>query len=280
MLQDLFLKGILIPGVISGLIILLLSLVGIHKGRPWIIPLATGGGYAGAHWAITGIPGFPPLESTQWIFIFTPIATGLGIYTASKAGRGPRRSIFISLFIAVLSLALPALMSIPLFKYTWTLSRGIGVVFLWALFLFILWWLMEKVLEGEGPMPYIATLIVMNSAGGIALILSGSIILGQLAGALSAALVPVGIFLLITKGRIYPYGLPPLAAMITGGLWMGGYLFSEMPLWSIALLGLSILAPVICETPYLRRGTPWKKALISGLIAFIPAALALGIASG
>jgi len=270
MIWDLFLKGILIPGGISGAAILILHLFRVR--REMAIPIATGIGYLGAHQAIMGFPQFPPLESTQWIFIFTILALGIGIYAASTGRRAG------SIPMGAISLALPALMAIPLFKYTWSPNKGAGIVLSLAIFIFILWWLMERVLE-EGALPYMATLLIMNSAGGIALILSGSIILGQMAGAFSAALLPPGILLLTDRDRIFLHGLPPIAVTVMGGLWVGGYLFSDLSLWSILLLGFAIFAPMICKIRYLKGETPWKKAIISGLMATIPSALALGMAS-
>ena len=153
-------------------------------------------------------------------------------------------------------------------------AGGLGIV------MFSLWYCLNALLErARGPSSPICLIITF---GGVALVLgmSGSALLGQLGGAVAAALGAAALLAFWRPSFGLGRGATPVLVTLLAGLLLNGYFYAGLMLPCAALLALSPLAAWVGELEGIRTMTKFRAGLIQVAVALffvLPAVLlALG----
>jgi hypothetical protein len=218
---------------------------GRERARGALSPLAIGLAYLSGHLEITGWVTFTPADTTNWLPYFALAAALLGGPCAVLAIRAWARV----LIFAVVSAAALRLLLKPKFQYGWSLGEG----WLWVVCLAFALVLFAVILDALGRRPATAVempaFLLITCAGTFgALMLSGSILLGQFAAVLGAAVFGSLVFTArkVALGR----GIVPVFSLLLGALLISGYFFADLPAASAVLLAFaSVLALVPIGTP-------------------------------
>ena len=249
---------------------------GLAANARWGAPLALGLGYAAGHIALEGSPPLRwALDVKQGLFYLALAGMVFGFLESWR----PRTTWPIRAGRALLSVAAPLFlldfMRDP--KYHW----GPVEALLWnaalALGLFLAWCALEALAERRPgaalPWAWIAVGTLLSGA----LSLAGSVSLGQLAGALTA---PLGTVALLawwrSDVRLSGGGVAPFALVFAGLTWAGHY-SSGLSGASAILLGGALLAPWLVELPGLRTLGPVPRAVLTVVLALVPATAALAL---
>lgn len=227
----------------------------------WAGAVAVACGYAAGHVTTAGWPALPPAEATQWLFFFALITLPAGVLdTLLRPSLLARLGIWLALSAGLLALLLRSKM-----QFSWTPAQSV----LWLLGLAAVMTLLAACLgrlARPGPDAVIALFTAAAVAGGsgVALMLSGSLLLGQLAlvlaGALGVATVIAWFLPDLPLGR----GIVPVAVALLTSLWATGYFYAELPALSAFLLGGAVVLPTL---------VPQSEARMGGRVA--PASLAI-----
>ena len=252
---------------------------GKERARGALSPLAIGLAYLAGHLEITGWVTFPPADTTNWLPYFafaTAVLAALfspaSLFPEGRASARPGREESppsetearrgrVSdgvlklpawarvLIFAVVSAGALRLLLKPKFQYGWSLGEG----WLWVVCLAFALVLSAVILDALGRRPATAVempaFLLITCAGTFgALMLSGSILLGQFAAVLGAAVFGSLVFTArkVALGR----GIVPVFSLLLGALLVSGYFFAELPAASAVLLAFaSVLALVPIGTP-------------------------------
>jgi hypothetical protein len=232
-------------------------------------PVALGLAYLSGHLVITGRVTFPPTDTTNWLPYLALAAAALGASCALVPTRPWARLI---IFAMVSAGALKLLLK-PKFQYGWSLGEG----WLWVAGLVSVFVLLAVILDALGRRTATATempvFLLVTCAGTFgALMLSGSILLGQFAAVLGAAVLGNLVFAVgkVALGR----GIVPVFSLLMGALLVCGYFFADLPLASVIMLAL---APAFALIPI---GQPGKLLafLIRSALVSVPVLAALVVA--
>jgi hypothetical protein len=232
---------------------------GKERARGALVPLAIGLAYLSGHFVITGWITFPPSDTTNWLPYFALAAALLGVACATLTlGAWPRGLIFAAVSAGALRLLLK-----PKFQYGWTPGEG----WLWMACLVCAVVLLAVILDALGRRPAPAVempaFLLLTCAGTFgALMLSGSILLGQFAAVLGSAVFGSLVFTArkVALGR----GIVPVFSLLLASLLVSGYFFAELPAISALLLAFaSVLAlvPIALRSKLLAFGI--RTALVS-----------------
>jgi len=240
-----------------------------ERGRRVLLPLAVGLGYLSGHLFITGRFGFPPADTTNWLPCFALAGAALGAFFPSL-----RLPAWARLFLfAMLAAGSLRLLLKPKFQYGWSLGQG----WTWVVSLAFGIVLLAIVLDALARRPATAValpfyLLLVSAATFGALMLSGSMLLGQFATVLAAAIFGT-IVLTLRRISVGP-AIAPLFSLLLGGLLISGYFFAELPAMSAALLAF---APALALFPSLPPGT-FRAFLIRTALMSLPIIAALALA--
>ena len=272
LLQQL-LPGIIVGAVITGAVLAAAArFPSVHR---WAGAVALGAGYVGGHaMAIGRWPSFPPVEATHWLLYFALAAVILGLLDAFLPDT--RRWLRFFVWLVFNGVFICVLLHSK-WKYAWRLSEGL----LWlggllAIMLFVSA-CFETIAQPSSSRPALSLILAIISAGtSVALMVSGSLLLGQLAlivGTIAtvAWLAACWIPSLSLRRRAVP-----IVVLLLAGLWLSGYFYAELPAVSALLLAAS---PVLALVPF--GNTPlsrkWRSCLPAGLV-MVEVAAAVGIA--
>jgi hypothetical protein len=242
---------------------------GKDRARGALGPLAIGLAYLIGHFVITGWVTFPPADTTNWLPYFALAGALLGAACAVVATKAWARAFIFALISAG---ALRLLLK-PKFQYGWSLGEG----WLWVGCLVCALVLLAIILDALVRRPATAmempALLLITCTGTFgALMLSGSMLLGQFAAVLGGAVFGSLVFTAwkVPVGR----GIVPVFSLLLGGLLVSGYFFAELPLTSAMALAFSptfALIPIGLPNKLLAFGI--RSALVS-----VPILVALGLA--
>jgi hypothetical protein len=256
---------------------------GKERSRSALAPLALGLAYLSGHLVVAGRVTFPPADTTNWLPYFALAVGVLGAFAPEgrasarpgrKESRPFERGAWAYLFIFALAAggALKLLLK-PKFQYGWSVGQG----WMWVACLGSAMVLLAIILDTLGRRTATATempaFLLLTCAGTFgALLLSGSVLLGQFAAVLGAAVFGSLVFTArkVALGR----GIAPVFSLLLGTLLVSGGFFADLPLASAMLLAF---APAIALTPI---GTP-DKLLAFGIrsaLVSIPILVALVLA--
>ncbi|HTC79693.1 MAG TPA: hypothetical protein VK657_13840, partial [Terriglobales bacterium] len=161
----------------------------------------------------------------------------------------------------------------PKFQYGWSLGQG----WLWltglalaVVFLSVVVDLLAQRTPRPIALPAYLLIVCAGTVG--ALMLSGSILLGQLATALGAAIF--GTLVLTIRRIALGKGIAPVFSLTLGALLISGYFFASLPATSAALL---IVAPVLALVP---AGKPaiFRAFVVRAALILVPVVVAVILA--
>lgn len=216
------------------------------RERAWPAPVAVASGYALGEVLARGTPGLAPADATRYLLHVAAAAGALGV---AEGARGlPPAARWGLRAAGAAGAAWLVLFRLPAPGLAETAACAGGALALWSLLAF------------RAPPARALGLAVTAAAGGAALVLARTALLGQLAGAAAAALAAVAA-LSRGPGR----SLAPLGALLLPSLWVLGHLLAELPAWSAVLLSA---APLLAFGPW------W----LAGLLPAFPAGAAVWLA--
>jgi len=208
------------------------------RTRAWPAAVAVGAGYATSHALIRGAPEALPADATQLLFHFALAGALVGVVEdrLPVAARWGAR--------AVLAGIVPWLLLRGLAEHTWESTTeaalwyaglGLGLFLVWS----VLEWRARR-LEGVAQ-PLVFCLVA--GGGAVALAAGRSGVLGQMSGALAAALGPLVLLALLMPKRT-ARGAIPVFVLLLAALAMSGHFFAELPAPSALLVFVAPLAAV------------------------------------
>lgn len=228
-------------------------------------------GYAGAHIAIAR-PSFPPLDVTDR----APIAAAAAcvvVVIESFLAPGAIRYNLTRLILAAITLSLilaPIVLAaddgLPRETVIWMAGSAAVVLAAW----FVLSALPRAGLDSQA---FLAAFLTTAGAS-LVLVISGSLVLGQLAAALAAIMLTAWA---ITWGKLTPGYLPVALAVVTC-LVLVGFVYASVPAGSAACLAVAPATAWLTRIGPLRRLGPWATAAISSIAVLIPVGIAIGLA--
>ena len=239
---------------------------GKERARGALAPLALGLAYVVGHFIIAGWTPFPPADTTNWLPYFALGSAVLGAFCAVRLTAAWTR---VAVF-ALVSMGALRLLLKPKFQYGWSLGEG----WLWVAGLACAMVLLASILDTLARRPGTAVetpvfLLIVSAGLSGTLMLSGSMLLGQFAAVLTAALFGALVFTArkVALGR----GIVPVFSLLASALLASGYFFAELPAASAVLLTFApILALIDVGPPNKILTLGIRAALVS-----VPVALAL-----
>jgi hypothetical protein len=240
---------------------------GKERARGALGPLAIGLAYLSGHLMITGWAPFPPSDTTNWLPYFALAAAVLGASCGVLAIKAWAR---VLIFALVSAGALRLLLK-PKFQYGWSFAEG----WLWVACLMCALVLLAVILDVLArrtatalEMPAFLLIVSAGTFGG--LMLSGSMLLGQFAAVLAAALLGTLVFTIrkVNLGR----GIVPVFSLLLVALLVSGYFFAELPAASALLLAFAsalALVPIGMPSKLLAFGVRAVLVSVPILIALV-----------
>ena len=240
---------------------------GKERARGALGPLAIGLAYLSGHLMITGWAPFPPSDTTNWLPYFALAAAVLGASCGVLAIKAWAR---VLIFALVSTGALRLLLK-PKFQYGWSFAEG----WLWVACLMCALVLLAVILDVLArrtatalEMPAFLLIVSAGTFGG--LMLSGSMLLGQFAAVLAAALLGTLVFTIrkVNLGR----GIVPVFSLLLVALLVSGYFFAELPAASALLLAFAsalALVPIGMPSKLLAFGVRAVLVSVPILIALV-----------
>ena len=270
-----FLLQQLLPGVLAAVLI---SAVFAFAGRlwranNWADAVALGMGYAGGNVVTAGWPAFPPVEATQWLPYFALAAMFLGVIDALLRPAGSLRMlIWMLCCMGFLRLLLNAK-----FQYGWSLAQGVLWIVGLAAGMLMLAISLDAAVRRDRSISSPLILTIVASGTGAALMLSGSMLLGQFAMILAAALGAILAAAFLLPRAVEGRGVVPVAVALLASLWLSGYFYSELPLASALLLAAASL-PALFMISLSERLSSWRAVVMRAGIVIIPVAISVLLA--
>jgi hypothetical protein len=261
----------LLHQILPAVIVALLMATGVCAvGLGWpgrgatavLVPCAAGLGYICGHLMATGWTGFPPVDTTNWLPYAAFVAALLGVIHETSS---PPAWIRLPVF-ALFSAGVIYLLLRPRLQGDWTFVQGSLWVGCLAIGMVALGVVCDRLCRSSPTAVFAPVLLLIIPCGGaaIALMLSGSLLLGQLAAVLTAAVfgsVILG-FRHVTIGK----GVTPVVATLFSALVVSGYFFAELPAQSALLLAV---APALTLVRTGNLPGLWAVAVRAGLVAAV-----------
>ena len=241
--------------------------LGTTRARQALTPVALGLGYFSGHLLITGWTPFPPTDTTNWLPYFGLVAAGLGMFWGAFANAASARVAIL----ALLAVGVFRLLLQPKFRHGWTLGQGWVWVIGLGLGMALLGVLLSALIRRRTPMSIEFPVIMLTVGTGtsVALMLSGSFLLGQFGAVFAGAIFGALVFTLREGGGIE--GVAPVCVIFAGTLLASGYFFADLPGASAVLLAA---APVLALIPMGRLSVLQSSALRIILVS-LPVAVAV-----
>jgi hypothetical protein len=234
--------------------------------------IAIGVGYIAGHVLAAGWEPFPPRSATHWLFWFAVIGA---IAAAADALVRPKGRIRLLTWAIICTIACRLILQ-PKFSYAWGAVEGwlwvfaitLGVVGLTSTL---------KLIERRpfGPATLFSVTAVLGAGTCIALMLSGSLLLGQLAGVLTAIAAICFLLIIAVKAPFHPSGAVVPLILLCAGLWLSGFFYAELPAASALLLAF---APASALLPVGKENSPWRTLACRIAIIAVPVAIAVALA--
>jgi hypothetical protein len=240
------LLGLVAPGVICGLVLLLAwaSREGAAAAaRGWLGAMAVGAAYLfGQAASFGGLPEFPPLQSSDKIFWLTAGAIALSCVESLLGERlWPRRGLRALCACGVIWLLLER----PLERVStqealmWVL--GLGAALLCA------WTALGRWAELREGVVVPLVLAWVTAVGSGCLLYTGTAKIAQFAGILVAVLCAAAVVALLRPSFLLGSGAAGIAALLCAFFWISGVWFSGLPVEVGVLLALAPFAACLAE---------------------------------
>jgi hypothetical protein len=237
------------------------------------VALALGAGVLAAQFHFAP-PAFPPIEVTDRIPWLVALAMLLGVCESVRPSPGwARWENRLLLTLLTLGLILG-----PVLGADWptrsALARQGGLV----LVVLTAWANLEALAARRSTAVLGPALLVVVACVAVALMLSGVIVLGQLAGGLAAALAVTWIVSWWLPDRSLGRGGVPVLVATVAALLIEGHVYAGLPASSAYLLAAAPLAAWVGSVGPMRRLSGWQAGLLNTIATLVPAAVAVGLA--
>jgi hypothetical protein len=232
--------------------------------------IAIGAGYVAGHVLAAGWPPFPPRNATHWLFWFAVIGV---IAAAADALVRPKGTIRLVTWAIICTIACRLILQ-PKFSYAWSAAEGwlrVVAIGLGVVVLTCCLDLVERRPFGTATLFSVTTVLCGGAC--VALILSGSLLLGQLACILTAIAATCFLLIIAVTAPFRPSGAAAPLSLICAGLWLTGFFYAELPAASALLLAL---APAIALLPVGKESHSQSRVL-AYRIAFVAAPVAIAV---
>lgn len=242
-----------------------------QQHMPMVSALAIGAGVLTAYALIYGQFTFPPLQALDWLPLL--LLAGLIVFAVDDiVGFAPWLRLGMQGISALLAgglLLRPILSQLPLMGAVLTLA---GVTVLW----FGLWVYLDRRALQDATSGVTLLTVAVGAAAVPAM--TGSVLLGQLGGALAVVLAGWLLWNWPRPRWLLGHAGTAVTVLTLGSLLLVGRFYSETPL-SISLLLLVALAANV-PMALMKRYRPGLDAplavVLTGLLALVPVALAIG----
>ena len=229
--------------------------------------VACGAGYVIGHVLAAGWSPFPPRHATHWLFWFAVIGV---IAAVADALVRPKGTVRFVVWAIICTIACRLILQ-PKFSYAWSATEGWLRVFAIALGIVVLTFcldLVERSPFGTATLFSVTTVLCGGTSG--ALILSGSLLLGQLACILSAIAATCFLLIIAVRAPFHPGGAATPLSLVCAGLLLSGFFYAELPAASALLLALApaaALLPVGKESHSQSRVVAYRIAFVATPVA-------------
>jgi hypothetical protein len=232
--------------------------------------IAIGAGYVAGHVLAAGWSPFPPRHATHWLFWFAVLGV---IAAAADALVRPKATIRLVTWAIICTIVCRLILQ-PKFSHAWSAGEGWLCVLAIALGVAALTCcldLVERRPFGTATLFSITTVLCGGTC--VALMLSGSLLLGQLACSLFAIAATCFLLVIAVTAPFDPSGAAAPLSLICTGLWLSGFFYAELPAASALLFAL---APAIALLPLGNESHSQSRVLIyrTALVA-VPVAIAV-----
>jgi hypothetical protein len=205
--------------------------------------IAIGAGYLAGHVLAAGWSPFPPRHATHWLFWFAVIGV---IAAAADTLVRPKGTIRLVTWALICTIACRLILQ-PKFSYAWSAAEGWLRVFAIALGVVVLTCCLDLVERRPfGTATLFSVTTILSGGACVALILSGSLLLGQLACILSVIAATCFFLIIAVRAPFHPSGAAAPLSLVCAGLWLSGFFYAELPAASALLLAL---APAVALLP-------------------------------
>ena len=198
--------------------------------------IAIGAGYVAGHVLAAGWSPFPPRHATHWLFWFAVIGV---IAAAADAFVRPKGTVRFVAWAIICTIACRLILQ-PKFSYAWSATEGWLRVFAIAVAIVVLTFCLDLVERSPfGTARLFSVMTVFCGGACVALILSGSLLLGQLACILSTTVATCFVLIIAGRAPFHPSGAAAPLSLVCAGLLLSGFFYAELPTTSVLLLALS-----------------------------------------
>jgi hypothetical protein len=247
--------------------------LGLSGGGQAAVALALGAGAIAAQVG-NAPPAFPPIEVTDRIPWLVLAAVLLGLCESVRPSPGwARWENRLLLTLLTMGLVLG-----PVLGENWPtrsdLARQGGLV----LIMLAAWGNLEALAARRSMAVLGPSVLVVAVSAGAALLLSGSMVLGQLGLGLAAAVAAVWVLSLWQPDLFLSRGGIPVLVAAYGALLIEGHVYAGLPASSAYLLAAAPLAAWVGFVGPARRLAAWQSAVLSAAATLVPAAVSLGLA--
>src|SRR5687768_2632318 len=203
------------------------SLLAIRLSNSWakhsLLASSIGAAYVCGHIFVVGLPSFPPRDTTHWLLYFSLISIPIGVITSARHISG-----WVAFGMAIICNAgALALLLLPKFRHGWTPQEGALWTFSLTLIAAAIWLSFQRNADRISAMQTLLPFALTCAATSVALILSGSLLLGQLGSILAAAFI--GMLLARSWKHSVASPVVPASSILLSGLIVCGYFFAELP---------------------------------------------------
>ena len=232
------------------------------------IGLILGGGVIWAYLLAFGGFAFPPRESGQWIPYLAGVVALVGCLQGIRLGRQVT-NLLLSLGTALI--------------FFWAQISGNPLALVWIIVLTIALFfsgiLLQQVIEDRCSGAELTLSLALSAgAGGVAIFLGGSAVLGQVSGSMGAMLGVIAVLAFCFNATVGTV-LPLVYLFVFASLLLSGCLFAQLPWLTAILLWIAPWGLVIGQRLDLPKFSPRAKALLIRILSVIAlVAIAIGSA--
>jgi hypothetical protein len=235
--------------------------------------IAIGAGYIAGHVLAAGWSPFPAHSATHWLFWCAVIGVIAAATDALVRLKGAIRLVTWAIICTILC----RLILQPKFSYAWSAAEGWLWVFAIALGVVALTCCLDRIERRPfGPATLFSVTTVFCAGTCIALILSGSLLLGELASVLTTIAGTCFLLIVALTKRFHPSGAAAPLGLVCAGLWLSGFFYAELPPSSTLLFAL---APAAALLPLGKENwSPWRGLVFRIAFVAVPVAIAVALA--
>jgi hypothetical protein len=272
--KEIIIWVIAVPVAIALVVMLLSHLPHSRQSatQPWGPSLAIAVAFVAAYAGLRGRPPFPPRDAQTWLLYLGGVSVLLAI-AATLVTKTPWRVLLLIASIALIAASVWFTLRsrIPIIgwqKYVIGMALVAAGIAGW-------WWLVDRLAARTNGPAVPLVLMLTCSVAALALVNGDSVLLGQLAGAVAAALGAIMVAALYFKKLSVARGAVLTLAVVFFGVLLIGYIYGVSRL-DIGLLAIAPLTAWLGELPLKSKRTRFTvRIVVVLLILLVPLVPAL-----